>query len=76
MDETDISRLCQYFGGIIRELNGTLLLVNGPADHIHLAVNLSPKLALADFLRIIKTNTSRWIHQNFTQLGDFHWQYG
>ena len=76
MDETVMPRLCQYFGGIIRELDGTLLLANGPADHIHLATTLSPKLALTDFLRTIKTNTSRWIHQNFAHMGDFRWQDG
>ena len=33
-------RLFAYMGGIFRELGGTALLINGPADHVHiLAVN-------------------------------------
>ena len=69
-------RLCQYLGGITREMSGQLIAANGPADHIHLATILSPKSALMDFVRTIKTNTSRWIHQTFPQLQDFAWQDG
>ena len=69
-------RLAQYLGGIIRELDGHLIAANGPTDHIHLAVILNPKRAIADFVRIIKSNSSRWIHQAIPQMIDFKWQEG
>ena len=69
-------RLPRYIGGIIRELEGRMLAANGPADHIHIATTLSPKLAVADVLRTIKSNSSKWIHREFAKLRTFAWQDG
>ena len=69
-------RLIQYLGGIVRELDGRLITAHGTPDHIHLAVSLIPKRALADFIRVVKNNTARWIHQTFPDLLDFAWQEG
>ena len=69
-------RLRQYFGGITRELQGKLIAVNGPANHVHLLVSLSPKLALMDYIGKIKANSSKWVHNTFGQLGNFAWQDG
>jgi putative transposase len=30
------ARLFPYMGGIVRECKGTALIINGPADHVHL----------------------------------------
>ena len=76
LDEKLLPRLCQYLGGFIRELDGQLLAANGPEDHIHIAVIITPKIAIMDFVRDIKANTSRWIHQTFDNLQDFAWQDG
>ncbi len=38
---------------------GKLLEVNDEADHIHLLLELPPKVALADFVNALKTGTSR-----------------
>ena len=46
-------RLHAYLGGIVRELNGTALIVGGTADHVHLAVGLPANVAVADALRIV-----------------------
>ena len=71
-----LPRLTSYLGGIAREKQGRLIAANGSTDHIHLVVNLHPKTALADFIRTLKTNTSRWIHQTFPDMLDFAWQDG
>ena len=67
-------RLHAYMGGIVREVGGTALIIGGTADHVHLLVGLPPDLALSDVMRIVKTNSSRWMHE----LGnaDFTWQRG
>ncbi len=68
--------LLAYIGGIILELGGKLLAANGTADHVHLLLRLAPALALADALRVVKTNSSRWIHETSKARNDFRWQAG
>jgi putative transposase len=48
-----------YLGGIIRQIGGTALCVNGTCDHVHLLVRVPANQSLADVARLIKTNSSR-----------------
>ena len=68
--------LFAYLGGIIHELDSKLLIVNGPADHLHMLVSLSSQTSVAELLRLTKTNSSRWIHEKFSTHKDFAWQIG
>jgi putative transposase len=45
-------------------------------DHVHLLCSLSKELAVAEALRLIKANSSKWIHETFPQHGSFAWQAG
>jgi len=45
-------RLFPYMGGIVRELKGTALIVNGPADHVHLLLSMPVTVSVADLLRV------------------------
>jgi REP-associated tyrosine transposase len=76
LSEDEMTKLCEYIAGIIRNQKNKLYIANGPSDHIHLAVSLHPEISLVDFVRTIKTNSSRWIHQRFSDLSDFAWQDG
>jgi putative transposase len=76
LSEDQMARLCQYKSGIIRNMKSKLHIANGPGDHIHLAVSLDPGTSLIDFVRTVKTNSSRWIHETFPELSDFAWQDG
>lgn len=77
MISTDLKPdLLAYIGGIIRELGSKLLAADGTSDHVHLLLRLPPKLSLADALRIIKTNSSRWVHETREGHGRFRWQAG
>jgi REP element-mobilizing transposase RayT len=69
-------RLWPYMGGIIRELNGTAIIITGVADHIHLLLALNPTTAPSDVMRILKSNSSKWIHETFPHLKSFAWQTG
>jgi putative transposase len=69
-------RLSEYIGGIIREMEGQMLTANGCADHVHVAAIASPKSAPMDFIKTIKCNSSRWLHQTFRDMGGFAWQEG
>src|SRR5437867_6830158 len=65
--------LFAYLGGIIREMNGTALIINGTADHVHMLVRVRPAHAPAEIARIVKTNSSRWVRERWA---DFAWQTG
>ncbi len=67
-------QLCDYIGGIIRTQQGKLLAANGMPDHLHLAVLASQKTTIADFVRAIKSNSSKWVHAEFADLATFGWQ--
>ena len=69
-------RLYDYIGGIIREVGGTSLGINGIEDHVHLVTKLRPDKALSDVLRVLKCNASGWMHDVFPSLAEFSWQRG
>jgi REP element-mobilizing transposase RayT len=56
--------LLAYLGGIVRELGGALRTANARPDHIHLLCSLPPTVATADALRVVKTNSSSWMHRS------------
>jgi putative transposase len=76
IDQELKSQLLVYMGGIVREIRGVALLINGTADHVHLLVRLPATVALADILRVIKTTSSRWVHEKWSTRSDFAWQTG
>jgi REP element-mobilizing transposase RayT len=49
-------RLFPYLGGIIRELDGHAIIVNGPADHVHLLCTLPPTTSLSDVEQYIQNH--------------------
>jgi REP element-mobilizing transposase RayT len=65
-----------YLGGILRELDAIPIAIGGTADHVHLLTRLPANLALADCLRIAKTNSSRWVKERWPQQRKFAWQGG
>ena len=70
------SRLFPYMGGIIRELGGTALLINGPGDHVHILVLLPAVDAVSEITGKLKANSSGWVHREFPDKRDFAWQTG
>lgn len=71
-----IPRLFEYVGGILRNNNCALIAANAMPDHIHLLVSLSRELSVSELLRLIKTNSSKWIHETFPDMTQFGWQNG
>jgi putative transposase len=69
------SGLLAYIGGIIRELRGKAVIVNGTQDHIHILVKLPPTMALSECMRVVKANSSRWANEKSAD-HDFGWQTG
>lgn len=68
------SRLYEYIGGTVRGLGGILIEIGGVSDHVHLLVILKPKIFLPDFMRELKSCSSKWANE-LTE-GKFAWQNG
>jgi REP element-mobilizing transposase RayT len=65
-----------YIGGILRELRAAPMAIGGTADHVHLLARLPANLAVADCLRVVKANSSRWVKERWPQRRSFAWQGG
>ena len=69
-------RLYPYMGGIVRAERGVLYDIGGIEDHVHLYLRWRPDGSVSDLMRIVKSRSSRWIHETFPALGGFAWQEG
>ena len=67
-------RLQEYVRGILKREEGELLEFDGVADHVHLLVRLHPAFAVADALRTIKANSSKWMNETARRGPRFAWQ--
>ena len=65
-----------YIGGIIRQLNASALNVGGVEDHVHMLIRLPASLSVAKMVELVKTNSSRWIHEWRVLHRSFAWQAG
>ena len=70
------ARLYAYIGGICRNSGNVLTAAGGMPDHVHLLVALGKQSCVADVVRDIKSNSSGWIHKEFSSLRGFAWQTG
>ena len=64
LSQEHLKELYAYILGIIKNKNCFLYRINGMEDHIHLLSDLHPSIALADYVRDIKTSSSIWIKQH------------
>lgn len=69
-------RLYDYMGGIIKHERCKLIAAGGMPDHVHLVVSLRATTCVAGLLRLVKTNSSGWVHDTFVEHAAFGWQTG
>jgi putative transposase len=67
------TRLWPYIGGIARNHGMHALAVGGSDDRLHILLSIPATITIADAMRIIKAESSRWMHH--TRPG-FEWQKG
>jgi putative transposase len=67
------SKLWAYTAGVCRNHRITPIEIGGIEDHIHLLVQIPPTLTLSNAVSAIKSNSSRWAHE---QQNKFDWQQG
>ena len=69
-------RLLGYMNGIVDESGGKVLSLNAMTDHLHMLWELPPTTSLSDSMRVLKTNSSRWVHETWGSQKPFAWQTG
>ena len=75
--ESHRERLQQYISGIIRSKEQKLLAIYANPDHIHLLVGFNKlDIKISDFVRDIKSNSSKKINEENWFLRKFYWQEG
>jgi REP-associated tyrosine transposase len=70
------SDLYNYIAGIINNHDGVALEINGMPDHIHILCGLKPTMCVADTIRLVKSNSSKWVNERDTGKRRFEWQVG
>ena len=76
LDQKIRSELWPYMGGIAKENRMIPIAVGGVEDHSHLLLCIPPALSVSRGVQIIKTGSSRWLHENFRIHRYFAWQVG
>jgi REP element-mobilizing transposase RayT len=69
-------QLYPYIGGIVRNLDGTLMEIGGMEDHVHLLLYMKNLDKYSEFIRDVKANSSKWINKNYDLQDKFEWQEG
>jgi REP element-mobilizing transposase RayT len=75
-DEDFRNIVWRYMAGVASNLQGHALRVGGFFDHAHLLIRIPAKIAAADFVRQLKSCTSKHINEEKKSLIKFHWQDG
>jgi len=70
------SQMHAYLAKVGRAFGSKVFKVGGVADHVHLAVTLSRTSSVADLVRELKTESSKWAKVQSGDHKDFAWQSG
>lgn len=65
-----------YMAQILNSNNCKAISVGGTSNHVHLLFILSRTNSLADIVRLIKSNSAKWINEHNGLLNQFCWQDG
>jgi REP element-mobilizing transposase RayT len=68
--------LHQYLGATCRNLDCPSLGTGGVSDHVHILCRLSRTLSIAELIRELKRESSKWLKTKSPDLILFHWQEG
>ena len=74
ISEPNQALLWAYVAGIGKNIGIQALKIGGIANHMHALVGLPATLSLSAAIQKIKTNSSKWMHENGVK--EFEWQQG
>ena len=61
---------------IVQNYGHKVLIINSMPDHVHLLCGMSPDHSFSDLMRIVKSETSKWINGKNLTRDTFRWQHG
>lgn len=64
INETHEKELYAYIMGFIKNKKSHLYRIGGTSNHIHILTDIHPSIAVSDFMRDMKSNTSKWLKEN------------
>jgi REP element-mobilizing transposase RayT len=76
IDNSIKNRLWSYMGGIARQNKIIPQAIGGTNNHIHLLLSIPPSISPAKAIQLIKSGSSKWIHDEFPDKKTFSWQTG
>ena len=70
------NELYPYICGISKGEKSPIYQINGTEDHLHILVALHPTKSVSDYVKRVKTHSTKWVHEKFPNLKSFAWQSG
>ena len=70
------ARVLEYLEGTVNGLEGIPICIGGWVDHVHLLVKLKTNHMLSDFMRELKSRTSKHVNETSGLIYKFGWQDG
>jgi putative transposase len=74
--EKNREALEKYISGIVSNLGPKVMALYCMPDHTHLFVSMKPDIRISDFVRDVKSNSSKWMNENKPSNFRFAWQEG
>ncbi|HPE57031.1 MAG TPA: IS200/IS605 family transposase [Bacteroidales bacterium] len=68
--------LYKYITGIIQNSGHKLLAIGGMPDHLHIFTGMKPDHSVSELMRLVKSNSSKWINEKRFTRTKFQWQEG
>ncbi len=75
-DKVFRDRTQRYLAGISNGLNCPALIVGAVEDHVHILCRLGKNVEIANLIRDLKRDSSKWVKTQQPRLADFYWQKG
>ena len=74
--DCDLDEMFAYIGGIIKGVKGLPIEIGGRSDHLHILTSLPKTMSVSEFVRVLKSNSSKWIKTKNIRYNTFEWQEG
>ena len=71
-----LSEVHAYVAEILNQNHCPAIVVGGTANHIHILYVQSKTMTLSDTVRLVKSNSSKWINEKNGHFNPFAWQDG
>ncbi len=68
--------LYQYITGMIQNKSHKMIAINGMPDHIHIFIGYKPTDPIPELIKVVKSESTKWINQNRLVRYRFQWQKG